>query len=192
VIKGTGARLSDDLRVQTLTEFFRYNGWADARVFKVCLRAELPLLEEDAGGTVGTIDKSLRHMVSVEEGFAALIAGTAGATPPGLSTQEAFTFHVGPTGLADGYFKHDLPWYAERAAQLDDHFLRLATTATLEPEEREVFVPWLGFAMTAQQAMMQVLVHNGHHRSQVFSALGDRGVKVPDLDHVVMLAKERQ
>jgi hypothetical protein len=102
---------------------------------------------------VGTIDKSLRHMVSVEEGFGALIAGTAGATPPGVSTQEAFTFHVGPTGLADGYFKHDLPWYAERAAQLDDHFLQLATTATLELVEREVFVPWLGFAMTAQHAM---------------------------------------
>jgi len=85
-----------------------------------------------------------------------------------------------------------VPWYAERAAQLDDHFLQLATTATLELEEREVFVPWLGFAMTAQHAMMQVLVHNGHHRSQVFSALGDRGVKVPDLDYVVMLAKERQ
>jgi hypothetical protein len=85
----------------------------------------------------------------VEEGFAAPIAGTAGATPPGLSTEEAFTFHVGLTGLADGYFKDDLPWYAERAAQLDDQFLRPATTATQELEEREVFVPWLGFAMSA-------------------------------------------
>jgi hypothetical protein len=33
VIKGTGARLSDDLRMHTLTEFFRYNRWADARVW---------------------------------------------------------------------------------------------------------------------------------------------------------------
>jgi hypothetical protein len=28
--------------------------------------------------------------------------------------------------------------------------------------------------MSAQRAMLQVLMHNGHHPSQVFSALGDR------------------
>ncbi|HEY8738998.1 MAG TPA: DinB family protein [Candidatus Dormibacteraeota bacterium] len=168
--------------MQTLTEFFRYNRWANARVFKVCLRAERALLEEEAAGTVGTIDNSLRHMVSVEEGFAALLAGEEAASK----------FLVTPTGLADGYFKHELAWYAERAAELDDHFLEVVGAATPEFSDREVMVPWLQFAMTAQQAMMQVLVHNGHHRSQVFSALGDRGVKVPDLDYVIMLAKERQ
>ena len=50
---------------------------------------------------------------------------------------------------------------------------------------------WMPFQITVQQCLMQLLVHNGHHRSQVFSALGERGVKVPDLDYIIMLAKER-
>jgi DinB family len=52
-----------------VTELFRHNRWANARVFKVCLAAEPSILTVDAGGTVESIDASLRHLVSVEEGF---------------------------------------------------------------------------------------------------------------------------
>ncbi|MEA2683335.1 MAG: DinB family [Chloroflexota bacterium] len=173
-----------------IEELFRHSRWANARVFKVCLAADPALLTAGAGGTVESIDASLRHLVTVEEGFAAVIAGE-GVVPEGSSAEDAFTALVTPTGLADGYMKHELSWYAERAGELDSYFLDLVSRVDEEGLARHVQVPWLSFSTTVSDALVQVLVHSGHHRSQVFSALGERGVKVPDLDYVIMLAKER-
>lgn len=171
-----------------VSELFRHSRWANA---KVCLVADPALLVAGAGGTVETIDASLRHLVTVEEGFAALIAATAGPVPEGITPLQAWTFLVTPTGLVDGYMKHELSWYAERADHLDSFFLDLVGRIDDEGLERDVRVPWLNYRTTVAEALTQALVHSGHHRSQVFSALGERGVKVPDLDYVVMLAKER-
>lgn len=173
--------------MNTLAEFFRYNRWANARVFKVCERADAALLIVDAGGTNGTVLSTLAHMTSVAEGFAALVSAAAGPAASGLDG----SFLVNPSGLAEGYFGHELPWYAERQDYLDGHFEALV--AALDPAalETPVFIPWMGFEIAIHKALMQVLVHCGHHRSQVFSALGAQGVKVPDLDYIIMLAKER-
>lgn len=172
-------------------ELFRHSRWANARVFKVCLAADPELLTAAAGGTVDTIDASLRHLVSVEEGFAAIIAATAAPVPEGSTPLQAWTFLVTPTGFVDGYMKHELSWYAERADHLDTAFVDLVGQIDDERLASDAKVPWLNYPTTVAEALTQVLVHSGHHRSQVFSALGERGVKVPDLDYVVMLAKER-
>ena len=166
-----------------LREFLRHNRWANARVFKVCLAADPSFLLEAAGGTLGTAMDTLAHMVSVEEGFGAMIGGA-------LGTPDGFDFLVKPDGLQDAYFDHDLAWYAARAAALDGFFEQVVGGADEDARGREIRVPWLDFAMTVGKGATQVLVHNAHHRSQVFSVLGERGVKVPDLDYVVMLAKE--
>ena len=172
--------------MDTLGEFFRYNHWANARVFKVCERADAALLEMDAGGTNGTVLSTLAHMVSVSEAFAAIIAPVAAG--PGSAPDLLVT----PGGLAEGYFDHELSWYGEREAYLDAFFTGLVAGGDVQRLQTSVEVPWLGFEIPVQQALMQVLVHCGHHRSQVFSALGAQGVKVPDLDYIVMLAKERK
>jgi uncharacterized damage-inducible protein DinB len=174
--------------MNTLQEFFRYNRWADERVFKVCERADAALLVVDAGGTNVTVLSTLAHMVSVAEGFAALVTAAAGQAGIGAAPG----FMVTPDGLAEGYFDHQLHWYAERQAYLDDCFSDLVGRSDEDTLARPVFIPWMGFEMPIQQALMQVLVHCGHHRSQVFSALGAEGVRVPDLDYIVMLAKERK
>ena len=170
-----------------LHELLRHNRWATARVFKVCAGADPAVLAESAGGTIGTALSTLAHMVSVEEGFSAMI---------GLALRDGgaggdFAFLVTPTGLSDGYFEHDLGWYAERAAALDSFLLEHVAGASADHLEHEIRVPWLDFQMTVGKGLTQVLVHNAHHRSQVFSVLGERGVRVPDLDYVIMLAKER-
>jgi len=169
-----------------LSELLRHNRWATARVFKVCAGTGPALLRENSGGTIGTALETLAHMVSVEEGFSAMM-GLA------LSRHRAaveFDFLVAPDGLEEGYFSHELGWYAERALALDTFLLEVVGAAE-ENLEHEIRVPWLDFPMTIAKGVTQVLVHNAHHRSQVFSVLGERGVKVPDLDYVVMLAKEQ-
>ena len=174
--------------VKPLQEFFRYNRWADARVFKVCERADAALLTIDAAGTNGTVLSTLAHLSSTSEGFAALLAAAANGSP---AIGPAAEFLVTPHGLADGYHDHDLGWYAERVSYLDSYFYDLVDRLDAAGLEQQVEIPWFGFSISAQQVLTQVLVHCGHHRSQVFSALGAQGIKVPDLDYIVMLAKER-
>src|ERR1700716_1772821 len=94
--------------MQTLPELFRFDAWANARVFKVTRAAEGWLLDEEALGTVGTINSTLSHMVSVEEGFTALIAGATGR----LGT-DGFRFEVTTTGLSDEFFERGPAWYGE-------------------------------------------------------------------------------
>ena len=96
-----------------------------------------------------------------------------------------------PTGPSDGYGNQHLTWYAARITYLDDYLSQVATVADDALLELPATVPWLPFPMHLGECLFQVLVHNAHHRSQIFSALGERGIKVPDLDYVVMLAKER-
>jgi uncharacterized damage-inducible protein DinB len=52
-------------------------------------------------------------------------------------------------------------------------------------------IPWFDFRVRARQGLLQVLTHSSHHRSQVLSFLGARGIEVPDLDYLLML-RERQ
>ncbi len=179
------------MRMSIVPELFRHNRWANARVFKVCLATEASILTANAGGTVESIDASLRHLVSVEEGFCAAIAAGAGPAREGSTSLEASTAMVAPTGLVDGYMNHELGWYAERLDYLDAFFTDLVCRIDDDGLSRDVEVSWLSYPMTVGEALTQVLVHSGHHRSQVFSALGERGMRVPDLDYVVMLAKER-
>ncbi|MGI8610556.1 MAG: DinB family protein [Candidatus Dormibacteria bacterium] len=174
--------------MNTLAESFRYNRWADARVFKVCERADAGLLIVDAGGTNGTVLSTLAHMCGTAEGFAALVSAGAGGR---AAVGEAPEFLVTPAGLADGYSDHDLAWYGDRVAYLDSFFFDFVGGLDETSLGLSVEIPWFGFAISAQQILMQVLVHCAHHRSQVFSALGAQGVKVPDLDYIIMLAKER-
>src|SRR5947208_12022595 len=121
-------------------EFSRYNRWANARVFKVCLATEQALMDKDAAGTYGTIAKSLTHMVSVAEGFAALVLGAAAAR--GLASP-GFTSLVGTTGMPDGYFDNDLDWFARREAEIDSFFINFAEGADEELLATEIQVPWL-------------------------------------------------
>ncbi len=174
--------------MSTLKEFFRYNRWADARVFKVCQRADAALLIVDAGGTNGTVLLTLAHLCSTAEGFAALMAAALATAGHAV---DAPKFLVTPTGLAEDYGDHELGWYSERTALLDGFFFDLFDGLDDAALDLQVLIPWFGFSLAAREVFMQVLVHAGHHRSTVFSALGAQGVKVPDLDYIVMLAKER-
>ena len=52
-------------------------------------------------------------------------------------------------------------------------------------------VPWFDFPVTGEEGLCQVLTHSCEHRAQVLSVLGARGLDVPGLDYVVMLAEAR-
>ena len=166
--------MSEGAEHRELSELFRYHVWANDRTLAVFegLGAEL---DEPAPGTMGTIRKTLGHLALVEEGF---LLGIEGRSPEVLGDRER-------------YVERDPTWYRERLAATGRRYRELLDSADEARLERRLHVPWLGFEISAREALYQVLVHSAHHRAQVLSWLGARGGTVPDLDYVLMLAEER-
>ena len=174
----------------TLVEVVRYDRWANAKVFEICLGVDRARLDEPAAGTYGTILRSLVHMVSVEEVFAGLIDGRDRPPHPAAAARDAFARLMVERGVADGYFKHELGWYGERVVSIADEWEALLSATDAGDLEKRLFVPWFGVELSLRQVILQATGHAAHHRSQVLSTLGDRGVEVPDIDYVIMLAME--
>jgi uncharacterized damage-inducible protein DinB len=161
--------------MQTLDMLFRYNAWANNRVFEVVSQLDAATLGQDAQGTVGSIGETLKHMVGVEEVYLAMLRGSR---PDSAGSREA-------------YFAHDLSWFAQRSAELGGRYVELVREMDEVAARRPLSVPWLDVPLTAQDGLVQVLTHSAHHRAQVFSTLGERGQRVPDLDYVLMLQEAK-
>jgi uncharacterized damage-inducible protein DinB len=160
---------SSNMRI--LTDLYRYNNWANARVFDACAALDAALLRREAPGTHGTIEETLKHMVGVEAAYLLMLQGL-------------------PLDQGDGqeaYFAQDLGWFAEHAAQVGAGYLQLLTDHGDALLDRPLAVPWFDFALTAADGLMQVLSHSAQHRAQVLSALGAQGLEVPNIDYVFMV-----
>lgn len=57
----------------SLIDFFRYNQWANERVFGVCGKLDPSPLAETAAGVNESIEKTLSHLVGVEDAYLAMI-----------------------------------------------------------------------------------------------------------------------
>lgn len=158
-----------------LRDQFAYNTWANARVFGAIQGANAAHVEEEAPGTVGSITETLKHMVGVEDIYLQMLRD---ATP-------------GTNGALAGYFDQSIDWFASRADALGAEYQQLLTTADQAVYSAALRVPWLDFALTKRDGLLQVLSHSAQHRAQVLSALGARGVEVPGLDYVEFV-EERQ
>ena len=147
---------------ETLTTMAVYDRWANARVFARCLELALDA-ELDR-----TVRETMGHSLMVEETYLAAMRG-------GEVRQ-----------LRPEYDGQSLAWQAERAGPIADGYdamLAGADDAFLRGEFR---LPWFTAPMTRREGVLQAFLHATHHRSQVFSILGERGLAVPDLDYLVM------
>jgi uncharacterized damage-inducible protein DinB len=157
--------------MDSLQALYAYNTWANARVFAVCGGLDQTQLEERAPGTFGSIEGTLKHLVSVEDAYARMLRDE---TPAG-------------TGQREAYFAHDVAWFAERAAWLGGEYAQLLAGAQPTFYDEPLLVPWFDFRLTKDDGLLQVLSHSAQHRAQVFSVLGERGLEVPDLDYVLFV-----
>jgi uncharacterized damage-inducible protein DinB len=154
--------------MRTLRDLYAYNAWANARVFAICREVDQARLDEDAPGTFGTLTETLKHMVGIEAVYAQLLQDKS---PAGEASRDEF-------------YAHDLAWFAEIAARIGTVYSELLANAGDAYYDEPLHVPWFDFALTKHDGLLQVLSHSAQHRAQVFSVLGQRGVKVPDLDYV--------
>ena len=163
-----------EVAVETLRRFFAYNAWANARVVRVCTDLDPAALGAEAAGTIGTLEETLKHFTAVEDGYLAMLRGA----DPG----ETF-------GAREAYLAQEFGWFLHRLAELGNGYTDLLAGEDTGLVERPISLPWLASPMSGREGMIQVLSHSAHHRAQVLSVLGARGVQVPDLDYVFMLAE---
>jgi uncharacterized damage-inducible protein DinB len=152
-------------------DLYQYNRWANAKVFGVCRDLDSGVLTAAAPGSTGSLDHTLKHLVSVEDAYLAMLQDQ----------------RLEPRETMASYFAHDVAWFAERAAQIGDAYLALLPTFDDTRLDSALAVPWFDFPLTKRDGLFQVLSHSSQHRSQVFSVLGAGGLTVPDLDYVEML-----
>ena len=157
--------------MRSLQDLYAYNAWANVRVFAECRDLDRAQLELDAPGTRDTLQGTLAHLVQVEDAYLSMLRGEPRGT-------------IGPQ---DVYFAHDLAWFADRAAQIGAQYLELLAGAADAFYDEPLHVPWFDFRLTKHDGFLQVLSHSAQHRAQVFSVLGERGYKVPDLDYVLFV-----
>jgi uncharacterized damage-inducible protein DinB len=157
--------------MRTLQALYTHNAWANAQLFAVCRGLDRALLEESAPGTFGTIEATLKHLVGVEDAYARMLRGES----------------PGSAGSFEDYFGHDLAWFEARSSRLGEEYEVLLATAQAAFLDDELRVPWFDFRLTNHDGLLQVLSHSAQHRAQVFSVLGERGLKVPDLDYVIFV-----
>jgi uncharacterized damage-inducible protein DinB len=157
-------------------DLYRYNQWANAKVFGVCRDLDPGLLTAAAPGTTGSIDDTLKHLVGVEGVYLILLRDQS----------------LGPRDGRESYFAHDVGWFAERAAQIGDGYLALLPNLDDARLDSALAVPWFDFPITKRDGLHQVLSHSAQHRAQVLSVLGARGLAVPNLDYIFMIQERRQ
>jgi uncharacterized damage-inducible protein DinB len=165
-----GNREETDLQ-RTLADLYAYNAWANAQVFALCRAVDQAQLDEQAPGTYGTLTETLKHLAQVEAVYALLLQDKP------LASQEP----------RDQFFAHDLAWFTDLMVRVGWQYTELLANASDAFYEEPLGVPWFDFALTKHDGLLQVLSHSAHHRAQVFSVLGQRGIDVPDLDYVLFV-----
>jgi uncharacterized damage-inducible protein DinB len=163
--------------METLRTMVEYGRWANRLVFDLCRAADPAALAEPAPGTIGTIQQTLEHMVGTEDDCAQMLQGR----PPLQNVDEILAYVA-------VYQGRDLAWLAERADQAAATIERALAGADEAYLDGELRPP----AISRRGGILHALTHSMHHRAQVLSTLGARGVKVPDIDYGFYLFRAGQ
>lgn len=160
---------------QSLRDLYAYNAWANAEVFSACRDLDQSQLEQDAPGTIGTVEETLGHLVRVEDAYLHMLRGEP----------------LQSLGVPAEYAARGLAWFAQRSLGLAQEYAALLADADSSFFDAPLDVPWFDFALTKRDGLHQVLSHSAQHRAQVFSVLGERGMDVPGLDYVLFVEQGR-
>jgi uncharacterized damage-inducible protein DinB len=162
--------------VKTLVQLVRYNTWSNRRVFDLARQVDPARLRELDDGSVGSVEETLKHLVSVEDSYLAMLRGQ--------DLERVF-------GSREAYEAHDLDWFSDRAQEVSDGYAALVAACDEPWLSSPLNVPWFEFPMTMRDGLLQALTHSAQHRAQVLSVLGSQGVPVPDIDYVFMVGEDQ-
>jgi uncharacterized damage-inducible protein DinB len=145
----------------TLTRAVRHNTWANLEMLSFCARLDKEQLDWSAPGTLGSIHRTLQHIVGAESFYLRLLTGA----PP-------------PEGrLGDNLVPVD---DLVRREKTNGERIERVLQAAFDPDRKlEVNK---GETATAGVIVAQFIHHGSDHRAHVGTILGSHGVEPPDLD----------
>jgi uncharacterized damage-inducible protein DinB len=148
-----------------LADLFRQNRWANLVTIDACAVAGPALLDADAPGTVGTIRRTLWHVIEAENHFLAALRGHPHAANI-------------PT----------LPGSGGELARLREHADQIGQALVTWADEQATDVILEGiwgdgpYRVPASMFAAQAIFHGTTHRWQIGEALERFGAEAPDTD----------
>jgi uncharacterized damage-inducible protein DinB len=154
--------LKDGAGVKHLKRAFAYHAWTTLKLIDFCRSLSPEQLTLTAAGTLGSIERTLTHLVSSEQFY---LRDLTGSDPPTWIE----SLIAGLDELADGSVENAARWmdYLSSQPNPDQAFV---TTWRGEPKN---VVRWA--------SLTQAFVHGAEHRAHVCTVLGANGIEPPDL-----------
>jgi len=147
-----------------LAEMFRYNAWANRRLFEACRSLTDRQLDSHVAGVSGSVRELLVHIVGAQQTF---ILRTKGRQHEGELTRQSTWPGIDKLAELAETTSQELISIAE---QLDDH------------EEVDLAYQGKSYRFPKRYFLVHAMEHSVEHRTEVKVALGHIGVETPDLD----------
>jgi uncharacterized damage-inducible protein DinB len=145
-----------------LSDFFKYNLWANLRLLDACAQLSDAQLDFTMQGTYGSVRETLFHMFASEEGYAQHCAGTA--PTPRLKELTAF------------------PGFDELRRRAEWSGKELITFAEQGELDRILSLDEGTYEAPVIVVLIQAINHAIDHSSQIATLLSQQGIEAPGLD----------
>jgi uncharacterized damage-inducible protein DinB len=147
-----------------LTDFFKYNLWANLCLLDACAQLSDAQLDATTGGTFGSVRETLMHIFSSDEGYARHWHFTGAAPTPRL---KEFTTFPGFDELR------------RRAQRSGKELIAVAEQGDLN---QILYLDDGTYEAPVIVVLIQAINHGIDHRSQIATLLSQQDIEPPDLD----------
>jgi uncharacterized damage-inducible protein DinB len=147
---------------EKLRRSLAYHGWATARLIDFCRALDPDKLKLSAPGTLGTIERTLSHLVSSEQFY---LRDLTGEDPP-------------------TWIENLIEPIDELAARAAENAARWINYIDAGRDPNETFTTsWRGKSKHVVRwgTVTQAIIHGAEHRTHVCTVLGANGIEPPDV-----------
>jgi len=146
-----------------MIEFLQYNHWANQQLMSICAALSDEIITADIPGSYGSIRDTFAHILKAEVSFLRRIHGVA--------PEPDFAWEENPS----------LPQMMAYETVLHEALLDTLQRVPATQDVHEEGGGWT-FDYQARLIFMSVVCHGIVHRSDITTALNDKGVSLPELD----------
>lgn len=148
------------MTVKEIQRLFAYNAWATNRVFEALARVPEPDYIRNLGGSFGTLQATMTHIVAVEKLWLSRLAGKPETAL--MTVQEAPSLE-------------SLKSVWEDTAARTARFVSRLDEAALEKTTDYVTTEGIRCANKVQEILQHVVNHSSYHRGQIASMMRQAG-----------------
>lgn len=148
---------------QTIIEFFQYNHWANQELLRICINLSDEITTTSIPGSYGSIRDTFTHILKAEISFLRRIHGTY--------PEPDFKWEENPS----------LSQMMTYETTLHETLLDTLQSVPATQNVHEEGDGWT-FDYQARLIFMSVVYHGIAHRTDISTALNNKGINLPELD----------